>query len=80
VAQILKTYKDSHNLGKGPADLIIKHLLNSEIIDMVVGTKINEAYQDPAMIDNMDIRRDIVKRIVEVLEEKFMKETSLQYV
>jgi hypothetical protein len=55
-------------------------LLNSEIINMVVGTKINEAYQDPAMIDNLDIRRDIVKRIVEVLEEKFMKETSLQYV
>ncbi|MCL2040765.1 MAG: SpoIIE family protein phosphatase [Bacteroidales bacterium] len=80
VAQILKTYRDNHNFGKGPADLIIKHLLNSEIIDMVVGTKINEAYQDPAMIDHMDIRRDIVKRIVEVLEEKFMKETSLQYV
>jgi len=80
VAQILKTYKDERLLGKGPADLITKHLLNSEIINMVVGTKINEAYQDPAMIDNMAIRRDIVKQIVELLEEKFMKETLLQYV
>jgi len=63
-----------------PALRVVEQLLDSDQIDFVVGTKINEAHQDPTMPVELEIRRNIVKRIAALLEEKHLKETSVRYI
>ena len=55
-------------------------LLDSDKIDFVIGTKINEAHQDPNLPMELDIRRNIVKKIFRLLQSKFLKEISVKYV
>ena len=59
---------------------LTKLLLDSDKIDFVIGTKINEAHQDPNLPMELDIRRNIVKKIFRLLQSKFLKEISVKYV
>jgi hypothetical protein len=68
------------NLRDGPADRIIKLLLDSDEIVIMVGTKINQAHHDPSLGVEIEIRRTTIKRLEEVLEKKFMKEVIVQYI
>jgi hypothetical protein len=54
-------------------------LLNSDVISFVVGTRINQAHQDPHVPVELDLRRNIIKRITALLETKYVKETSIDY-
>jgi hypothetical protein len=55
-------------------------LLDSDIVRFAVGTRINEAHQDPNIPVELDLRRNIVKRIANLLETKHMKRAIIQYV
>ncbi|MFO7864592.1 MAG: stage II sporulation protein E, partial [Salinivirgaceae bacterium] len=61
-------------------DLIVKLLLESDEINIIIGTKINVAHQDPTLPIELEIRRTVVKRVARVLEEKFLKEVALKYI
>ncbi len=80
VNEILKTYKNSVRLGKGPADKIVKLIMESDEINFIVGTRINIAHQDPNLPVDLEIRRTVVKRISRLLEEKWLKKVSLEYI
>jgi hypothetical protein len=54
-------------------------LLDSDIVKFAVGTRINEAHQDPNIPVELDLRRNIVKRIARVLESKHMKRVLINY-
>ncbi|MGE5424961.1 MAG: SpoIIE family protein phosphatase [Syntrophothermus sp.] len=77
VVELLKAYNQNTKLGKGPADEIVKMLLESDEIHFLTGTRINVAHQDPSLPVDLILRRTLVFRIVRVLEEKFLKETSM---
>lgn len=62
------------------ATRLAKLLLDSDKIDFVIGTKINEAHQDPNLPMELDIRRNIVKKIFRLLQSKYLKEISVKYV
>ena len=79
VTEILRNFTETSVLGKGPADLIIKLILESDEIDFVVGTGINVAHQDPNLPVELEIRRTVVKRIASILEDKFLKEVKLRF-
>jgi hypothetical protein len=79
VNEILKGYNQSTKLGKGPADEIVKMILDSDEIHFIAGTKINVAYQDPGLPIDLELRRTVVHRITRVLEEKFLKEVSMRF-
>lgn len=55
-------------------------LLNSDKIDFVVGTKINVAHQDPNLPMELEIRRNIVKKIFRLLQSAYLKEISVKYI
>ncbi len=59
---------------------LMKILLDSDIIDFVVGTKINEAHQDPALPKDLEIRRNLMKQYCQVLEKKYLKTTNIVFV
>ena len=80
VNEILKTYNNSIKLGKGPADKIVKLVMESDEIHFIIGTRINIAHQDPNLPVDLEIRRTVVKRIVRLLEEKWLKKVSFEYI
>ena len=55
-------------------------LLDSDVVKFAVGTRINEAHQDPNIPVELDLRRNIVKRIARVLEGKYRKRVTVGYV
>lgn len=79
-AGILEYYGPNTDLGKGPADLIVKQIMESDEIHFVVGTAINVAHQDPNLPVELEIRRTVIKKIAGLLEAKFLKEVSLQFI
>lgn len=80
VNELLKTYKNSVKLGKGPADKILKMIMESDEIHFIIGTRINIAHQDPNLPVDLEIRRTVVKRIARLLEEKWLKKVSFEYI
>jgi hypothetical protein len=80
VNEILKTYNNSVRLGKGPADKIVKLIMESDEIHFIIGTRINIAHQDPTLPVDLEIRRTVVKRIARLLEDKWLKKVSFEYI
>ncbi len=52
----------------------------SDRVFFIVGTKINEAHQDPSIPFDIGIRRTIIQRIRRALEDVCLKETSIEYI
>lgn len=77
---ILENYDEDSVPGKGPADIIVQHMANSDEITFLVGTRVNEAHQDPALPVELELRRTLIKRITKILEDKFLKEVNVQYI
>lgn len=65
---------------KNPALQIVNRLLDRDKITFLVGTKINDAHQDPNMPVELEIRRNIIKKISRLLTDKYLKETELLFV
>jgi len=55
-------------------------LLDSDIIHILAGTRINEALQDPNLPPDLDIRRNILRRLQRVLKDRFLKEVRVKYI
>ncbi|QHI68383.1 SpoIIE family protein phosphatase [Tichowtungia aerotolerans] len=62
------------------ATQLVDLLLESDVIELVVGTRINDAHQDPNLPVDLEIRRNLMKRIKRVLEEKYLKEVNIRYI
>ncbi len=58
---------------------IMTLLAESDVIELIVGTKVNEAHQDPNLPVDLEIRRNIVKRLKQLLEEKYRKKVYIKY-
>jgi hypothetical protein len=80
VAQFLATDIRVERLPANPAGDIVRLMLGSDIIHFIVGTRINEAHQDPNTPQELDLRRNIVRRIVSLLEEKYLNTTSVRFI
>lgn len=78
VAECLENnVKLPHN---SPAKKIISYLLANDHIQFLVGTKINEAHQDPTLPVELEIRRNVIKKLAQILKEKFLKDVVIQYI
>ncbi len=64
---------------KNPAAELYRLLMASDKIMFLVGTSVNEAHQDPSLPEDLDIRRNTVRRICKLLEETYLKTTSLRF-
>ncbi|MDR1290669.1 MAG: hypothetical protein LBK06_05675 [Planctomycetaceae bacterium] len=58
---------------------LIELLRNSYEIDIIVGTKVNESHQHHNLPINLEIRRNIIKRLKTALEEKYHKHVSIRF-
>lgn len=66
--------------GKDAASALLSLLLNNDQIFLLAGTRINEAHQDPSLPVELEIRRNVVKKIKRLLEDKYLKEVHLDFI
>ena len=82
---ILTLTKTLEYLESGTQDIdnaagkLVKFLLDSDCINFMVGAKLNQAHYDPALPIEIEIRKNIIKKIAKVLEEKYFKKVTVQY-
>ncbi len=62
-----------------PAKRIIKILRNTDQVQLVVGTKINDESDDPLMLAKIGIRFPLIERMTKALQENYLKEVEVQY-
>lgn len=63
----------------GPAHELVYLLQNSDKITFIVGTRINIAHQDPNLPVELEIRRNVIKKIKFLLESKYLKDVEISY-
>jgi hypothetical protein len=54
-------------------------LLDSDGVKFAVGTCINKAHQDPNVPVELQLRRNTVKRIAQILVTKHLKQVTIRY-
>ncbi|MHC4884278.1 MAG: hypothetical protein ACYTGH_04250 [Planctomycetota bacterium] len=67
-------------VGEHAVAVLVRLLLESDRIDFVVGTRLNEAHQDPSLPTGMETRRTLLRRLASILEEGYLKQVSLRRV
>ena len=65
---------------KDAAGKLMNFLLDSDEIKFMVGVKLNQAHYNPNLPIEIEIRRNVIKRIVELLEEKYTKKVEVRYI
>ncbi|TRX71114.1 SpoIIE family protein phosphatase [Carboxylicivirga sp. M1479] len=79
VSSILEELTSNTIKASGPAESMVKMLLDSDSILILAGTQINNAHQDPNLPVELEIRRNIIKKIASILEYKFLKNIEIEY-
>lgn len=67
-------------LKSDPASELCRMLIQNDEIHFVVGTRVNEAHQDPGLPVELEIRRNVIKKIAHTLEEKYLKKSIIEYI
>lgn len=80
VMNILEEGTPPETLKRNGAAQLVRLLLESDIIEFVVGTKINEAHQNPNLPVELDIRRNLIKNIVGLLNRKYVKSAQMRFI
>lgn len=59
---------------------VVRMLLRHDEIEFLVGTRINVVHQDPNLPMELELRRNVIKRIATMLESKFLKRVKVSYI
>jgi len=60
--------------------MILHYILGSDVIEFIVGTRLNQAHFAPSQSVEIGVRRILVQKIQHLLEEKFLKDVSVEFV
>lgn len=79
-AEMLERGPNAEAGRESPVRDLANLMLESDIVEFVVGTRINDAHQDPNVPVELDLRRNIVRKIAGLLEGKYLKEAQVAFV
>ena len=79
VEEILENYNSETRLLESPAEKVVRLLLQHDSIEIILGTRINWAHQDPEQPLELELRKFVVKRIIKILTHKFFKHVEIEY-
>lgn len=71
--------REKREAARNGATLLADLLLSNDVIEFYVGTRINQAHQDPDLPLELDIRRNTIKKICSILENDYLKKTVIRY-
>lgn len=79
LSRLLESTEINGAMQSGPAHELYRILMESDEIVIMAGTRINEAHHDPNMPVELEIRRNVLKKIASLLEEKYLKQVDIQF-
>jgi hypothetical protein len=79
-AELLERGDDSESPRPNPARDLVRLMLDNDVVHFLVGTRINEAHQDPSVPVELDLRRNVVRKIAAVLDSRYRKDVQLQFI
>ncbi|MDR2604432.1 MAG: SpoIIE family protein phosphatase [Desulfovibrio sp.] len=62
------------------AGQLVRFLLAGDCIHFMVGAKLNQIHYDPNLPVEIEIRKNVVKKIAKLLEEKYIKRVTIKYI
>lgn len=76
---LLERVQSTDLQGQGIDYDVVRMLLRHDEIEFLVGTRINVVHQDPNLPMELELRRNVIKRIAAILEQKFLKRVRISY-
>ena len=73
-------YLETGKPEKNAAKILMDFMLDSDCINFLVGAQMNKAHYDPNLPIEIEIRKNIIKQMAKVLEEKYLKKVKVQFV
>lgn len=73
-------YLESSKPEENAAKILMDFMLDSDCINFLVGAQMNKAHYDPNLPIEIEIRKNVIKQIAKVLEEKYLKKVNVQFV
>jgi len=73
-------YLESGKPEQNAAKTLMDFMLDSDCIHFLVGAQMNKAHYDPNLPIEIEIRKNIIKQIAKVLEEKYLKKVNVQFI
>jgi hypothetical protein len=59
---------------------LVRFLLAGDCIHFMVGAKLNQIHYDPNLPVEIEIRKNVVRKIAKLLEEKYTKKVTVRYI
>lgn len=73
-------YLESGKSENNAAQILMDFMLDSDVINFLVGAQMNKAHYDPNLPIEIEIRKNIIKQMAKVLEEKYLKKVNVQFI
>ena len=62
------------------AGRLITLLLDSDVIEFMIGSKLNQAHYDPDLPLELEIRKNVVKQLEKILSGRYIKKVNLKFI
>ena len=62
------------------AGRLIELLLDSDVINFMIGSKLNQAHYDPDLPLELEIRKNVVKQLEKILSGRYIKKVNLRFI
>ena len=72
-------YLETGEVNNDAAGDLVKFMLDTDCITFMVGAKLNQAHYDPNLPIEIEIRKNVIKKISDILENKYFKKVIIQY-
>lgn len=72
-------YLENSENSDDAAGKLMKFMLDTDCITFMVGAKLNQAHYDPNLPIEIEIRKNIIKKIANILQTKYYKKVIIQY-
>lgn len=73
-------YLEDNNYQNDAAGKLKRFMLDSDCISFLVGAQLNQAHYDPNLPIEIEIRKNIVRKIAKILEDKYLKKVKVQFI
>ena len=73
-------YLENGKAENDAAKALMDFLLDSDVINFLVGAQMNKAHYDPNLPIEIEIRKNVIKQMAKVLEEKYLKKVNVQFI
>ena len=82
LSRVLSALEEGRSPSFEPAAVraILERMMSHDRIEFIIGTKVNESHQDPGIPQDLELRRTVVRRIAQTLEQKYRKNVIIQLI